>query len=48
MNTGEPGLQPLRFGPVEVDSSNATLELITLAILMAMLVVFKWVWKKVP
>lgn len=45
MTTEQPGPQGLDFGPVSVDSANAGRELSTLAILMAMLVAFKWVWK---
>lgn len=47
MSTEEPGVYGMTFGPVEVDSSNAALELCTLGFVMVMLIAFKWMWNKV-
>ena len=44
MTTEQPGVQGLDFGPISVDSAHAGRELSTLAILMLMLVAFKWIW----
>ena len=47
MNTEIVEPQGLDFGPVSLDSNKPIQELGTLALLMALLLVFKWAWKRV-
>lgn len=47
MNTEEPGLQGLDFGPVSVDTNRLGPELTGLAGVMVMLLIFRWVYKRI-
>ena len=47
MNTEEPGVQGLDFGPVSVDSNRLGPELTALAAVMVMLLLFRWAYKRI-
>ena len=47
MNTEVPVTYPLRMGPVEVDSRRPVAELGCLFGVLALLVIFKWVCKRI-